>query len=214
MKINRSEKFVRTLMNQLELSGYVSGEEQGRTRNHKLLYSIEEIEEKLIGTLSELKSANNLMLKMQKEAQNAFLNDLADLSSIGKTYFSEGAAATSLTPDKIPTLEKEVFSNRENAANTNMDEIGAYFNKTSNENCQNTKLPNSQSEKEFPNREDGETHDEYMQRCFRRRKQFECFIRNNYVNAFFGVKSLFFKNQNCSVSFLASAFTYFFKHGS
>jgi len=68
VKISKSEKTVRSFFNQLENSGYLSSDNK-RPKTFTLLYGIEDIEKKLSGILAKSESANDLMDKMRKEAQ-------------------------------------------------------------------------------------------------------------------------------------------------
>jgi hypothetical protein len=64
----KSERTIRSYFSALESSGYASSDTR-KPKTFTLLYDISEIQKKLIGTLAKPESANDLMCKMQKEAQ-------------------------------------------------------------------------------------------------------------------------------------------------
>ncbi len=66
--IKKSEKTVRAFLNQLEESGYVSGDGR-KPKTFTLLYDVEEIERKFAGFSAKIDSANDLTTKMNAEAQ-------------------------------------------------------------------------------------------------------------------------------------------------
>jgi len=68
IKLGKSEKTVRELLNFLEASGYVCGD-QKKPKTYTLLYDVTDIESKLVGVSAILKTANSLMEKMLKEAR-------------------------------------------------------------------------------------------------------------------------------------------------
>jgi hypothetical protein len=68
VKISKSERTVRAFFSQLENSGYVSSD-QKKPKTYTLLYNVEQIEQKTSKILDKIKSADNLIGEMVKEAQ-------------------------------------------------------------------------------------------------------------------------------------------------
>jgi hypothetical protein len=68
VKLGKSEQTIRRFFTDLENSGYVSGDGK-KPKTFTLLYDVSNIETKLSGLLAKTKSADTLMLEMEKETQ-------------------------------------------------------------------------------------------------------------------------------------------------
>lgn len=68
IETGKSERTIRSYLSALEGSGYLSGDNK-KPKTFTLLYDISEIQKKIIGTLAKGESADSLICKMRKEAQ-------------------------------------------------------------------------------------------------------------------------------------------------
>jgi hypothetical protein len=78
IRLGKSERTVRELLNYLEACGYVSSD-QKKPKTYTLLYNVEDIEAKIIGVSAISKTADLLMEKMRREAQNWLKTGLENL---------------------------------------------------------------------------------------------------------------------------------------
>jgi len=78
IRLGKSERTVRELLNYLEACGYASSD-QKKPKTYTLLYNVEDIEAKIIGVSAISKTADLLMEKMRKEAQNWLKTGLENL---------------------------------------------------------------------------------------------------------------------------------------
>jgi energy-coupling factor transporter ATP-binding protein EcfA2/uncharacterized C2H2 Zn-finger protein len=95
VKLGKSERSVRALLNHLEAKGLVSSDNK-KPKTYTLLYPLTDIEAKLIGKLAIFKSADFLYENMQKEAQKWL-----------------GSILENLTPQEADTIDGG-YSRREN----------------------------------------------------------------------------------------------------
>lgn len=90
VSLGKSEKTIRDFFNQLESSGYVSGN-QKKPKTHTLLYDVEAIETKIGRISAKIESADNLILEMQKEASEWLRTGLENFSlTVRKESADEG----------------------------------------------------------------------------------------------------------------------------
>jgi energy-coupling factor transporter ATP-binding protein EcfA2 len=82
IRLGKSERTVRELLNYLEACGYASSD-QKKPKTYTLLYNVEDIEAKIIGVSAISKTADLLMEKMEKEAQNWLKTGLENLPPQG-----------------------------------------------------------------------------------------------------------------------------------
>jgi energy-coupling factor transporter ATP-binding protein EcfA2 len=78
VRLGKSERTVRELLNYLEACGYVSSD-QKKPKTYTLLYNVEDVEAKIIGVSAISKTADLLMEKMRREAQNWLKTGLENL---------------------------------------------------------------------------------------------------------------------------------------
>jgi DNA-binding transcriptional ArsR family regulator len=77
VKLKKSERTIRAWLEVLEERGYVSSQEgERRTKVYTLLYNPEKIEAEIAESSAIFKIADDLVLKMQKEAQNELFSKL------------------------------------------------------------------------------------------------------------------------------------------
>lgn len=82
VRLRKSEKTIRTYFNYLEARGLVSSDNK-RPKTFTLLYPIREIEQKLNGILAKFESADVLIEKMRKEAQE-WLSSVLEIGNEGE----------------------------------------------------------------------------------------------------------------------------------
>ena len=78
IRLGKSERTVRELLNYLEACGYLSSD-QKKPKTYTLLYNVEDVEAKILGVSAISKTADILMEKMRKEAQNWLKKGLENL---------------------------------------------------------------------------------------------------------------------------------------
>jgi hypothetical protein len=93
VKIGKSERIVRRFFNQLETGGYVSSDRKSKSKVFTLLYDVDDIEKKFNGISDKLKTSENLMLEMEKEAQEWLRSHLDKISlTDGEKIISDACA--------------------------------------------------------------------------------------------------------------------------
>ncbi|MBT0159095.1 hypothetical protein G4O51_03835 [Candidatus Bathyarchaeota archaeon A05DMB-2] len=134
VKIGKSERTIRAFFSQLEASGYVSSD-QKKPKTYTLLYDVEEIERKTSGILDKIKSADNLIAEMVKEAQEWRKHGL-EISFLGNEKKLP-------TPEPVEGVEGEKFFTvpENKISNPNLSDSGFSFGERQVENRQIQKLP-------------------------------------------------------------------------
>jgi hypothetical protein len=108
VRLGKSEKTIRTYLNEWESVGYCSSDGK-KPKTFTLLYGIEEIEVKTSGISAKLESANDLVNKMKEEALKWF-NSLSEIGNLWVEINRE----TFLTPYQIDLpIPKLPISNTE-----------------------------------------------------------------------------------------------------
>jgi len=143
-KIGKSDRTVRAFLSFLENSGFVSSDGGiGRTpKTFTLLYSIQEIRSKISGILENLQSANNLIGKMEEEAQK-WLNSLLEMKTLRKGYVLRKNVDSSVyekPQNSMPYRSKTI-------SNNDLGKPTPSFAKTTEDSWQNVKSPIPQQKK-------------------------------------------------------------------
>jgi predicted transcriptional regulator len=94
VRLNKSERTVRDLLNSLEVWGYVSGD-QRRPKTYTLLYSVDDIEAERAGFSAVSGTADSLKERMVKEARSWLGNGLETSPSGGQSGEAREAERTS-----------------------------------------------------------------------------------------------------------------------
>ena len=105
VKIDKSESTIRRFLNQLESSGYVSGDGK-KPKTFTLLYDVSEIETKVRGISDKIKSHDSLITEMEKEARewrgrlscNTFLGDTNNTSTFAESIRQDPSADSAQPP--------------------------------------------------------------------------------------------------------------------
>jgi len=127
-RLGKSTRTIRRYLREWENAGYLSGE--GRPKIFKLIYSLNEVEQKITGLSAKLEMANNLLLKMQKETLK-WLNSLLDkrtplddqLTEIQKTLenmfftFNSDISTSRVQMSKNNTVKLKSFFNEKTVKN-------------------------------------------------------------------------------------------------
>jgi len=144
VKIGKSDHTVLAYLNFLEHAGFVSSSEK-KPKSFTLLYSPEEIEEKLTGLRSKIESEHDLIIKMQKEAQKWF-NSISEIQTLRK----KGKILTLKTePEKSEVEiqhEKNMPFQKNQISNTELTVFQGFLEKRNSEDVQNEKLNIPQEE--------------------------------------------------------------------
>jgi energy-coupling factor transporter ATP-binding protein EcfA2 len=106
IRLGKSERTVRELLNYLEACGYASSD-QKKPKTYTLLYNVEDIEAKIIGVSAISKTADLLMEKMRKEAQNWLKTGLENLPPREREE-SEGECPKSLSAPNWASLTEKI----------------------------------------------------------------------------------------------------------
>lgn len=116
VQLGKSERTIRSFFNFLENGGIVSGDNK-KPKTYTLLYSVKAIEEKLSGISDKLKSADLLMDKMWKEAQEWLGSRLEIQLSEDTSYLNEnrhiGYASEHKKPLSNTCIPEKPISNPE-----------------------------------------------------------------------------------------------------
>jgi hypothetical protein len=145
VKVGKSEQTIRKFFSSLENSGYVSGD-QKKPKTYTLLYDVEEIEDKLIGISAKFKSADILIDKMTKEAQEWLRTGLVNQTSVDRQQSSAQGepkqGSIEDTPQNIPSkLEEHLPTAEERLTNPSLALKQAGLSEKSSENRLNEKQP-------------------------------------------------------------------------
>jgi len=98
VKIGKSERTVRELLNLLEQRGFLSSDNK-RPKTYTLLYPLEDVMEKTIGVSAKLKTADDLHVKMEEEARKWLETILENTPSAVNTYSSKEEETDALERD-------------------------------------------------------------------------------------------------------------------
>jgi len=104
IRLGKSERTVRELLNYLEACGYLSSD-QKKPKTYTLLYNVEDIEAKILGVSAISKTADILMEKMRKEAQNWLKKGLENLPLREREKSGECEPKLLEGKESIPTHE-------------------------------------------------------------------------------------------------------------
>lgn len=134
-KTGKSDRTVRSFLNFLENSGFVSSDGGvGRTpKTFTLLYHVEDIKKKVAGISAKLESANDLVDKMRKEAQKWF-NSLLETKILPNACILKSRLSVE-TGKIITPYRKEKIANKE------LRPLEPSLSKTTKYSWQNMKTP-------------------------------------------------------------------------
>jgi hypothetical protein len=107
VKIRRNERTVRDFLNQLAVGGYVASDGK-KPVTYALLYNIDDIEAKTSGLLEKIKSADNLIDEMRKEAQEW-------VNTISETFSNESRQSKSEIKNEVVSIKDNQVSSMEKA---------------------------------------------------------------------------------------------------
>jgi hypothetical protein len=97
------ERTIRSYLSALENSGYLSGDNK-KPKTFTLLYDVSEIQKKLIGTLVKGESADSLMCRMRKEAQEWLKTVLEIGSPLDGSSLQQDTAVCVVQTEPSPQL--------------------------------------------------------------------------------------------------------------
>jgi hypothetical protein len=151
VKLGKSERTIRKFFTSLEDSGYVSGD-QKKPKTYTLLYDVSEIEDKLIGLSAKFKSANLLMGKMIKEAQEWLRTGLEIQTLVDRQQSSahgepKQGSIEDMTQSILPKPEEHLPTAREKISNPSLALKQACLNEKRSEYRPNEKRPISRGDK-------------------------------------------------------------------
>jgi hypothetical protein len=119
IETGKSERTIRSYLSALESSGYVSGDNK-KPKTFTLLYDVSEIQKKIIGTLAKGESADSLMCKMRKEAQewckttSEILLPVGGLNVEQKQAISDTEASLHISPPPQQPISDSNLGNSQN----------------------------------------------------------------------------------------------------
>lgn len=135
VKIGRSEKTVRTYFNQWEIQGYMSSDNK-KPKTFSLLYDLDVIEDKISEISAKLKTADSLMDKMRKEAQE-WLNSRLEIKNLEDIYYFQSV----FKPTTESVTEKNIMPSGKTISNLQLSKNLADLPQQNLENRQIEKLP-------------------------------------------------------------------------
>ncbi len=125
VKIKRNERTVRDFLSQLAVGGYIASDGK-KPVTYTLLYNINDIEAKTSGLLEKIKSADNLITEMWKEAQEWVKTVLENISVLDglKNLPTDTVKEEKNNEILLPSTEENISNRVLGSSQTNFTEQG------------------------------------------------------------------------------------------